>query len=85
MISKERPVCAFCDEIDDVTLLHFFVYCDNVGGIWKDFLFGGTASVISLWTSQRATVKKYIVFGLPNKSDNQIVLNFCILHMKNYI
>ena len=29
--------------------------------------------------------KKDILFGLPNESDKQIVLNFCILHMKNYI
>ena len=29
--------------------------------------------------------EKDILFGLRNESDNQIVLNFCILHMKNYI
>ena len=29
--------------------------------------------------------EKDILFGLPNETDNQIILNFCILHMKNYI
>ena len=29
--------------------------------------------------------EKDILFGLPNETDNQIILNFCILHMQNYI
>ena len=29
--------------------------------------------------------EKDILFGLPNERANQIVLNFCILHMKNYL
>ena len=52
---KELLMCPYCDEIDDIP--HFFVHCDNVSDIWKYFLFSGTKLVISLWTSQRTTVK----------------------------
>ena len=80
---KETPVCSFCDELDDVP--HFLVYCDNVSDIWKDFFIWWNRIGYFVVDFPTRNSEKYILFGLPNESDNQIVLNFCVLHMKNYI
>ena len=74
---------------DDMVIIAKWVHVDKLSTTWvifkqRTFLFGGTKLVIFVWTSQCAAVK-YILFGLFNESDNQIVLNICNLHVKNYI
>ena len=80
---KETPVCSFCNELDDVP--NFFVNCDNVSDIWKDFFIWWNRIGYFVVDFPTRNSEKDILFGLPNESDNQMVLNFCILHMKNYI
>ena len=77
------PVCSFCNELDDVP--HFFVNCDNVSDILKYFFIWWNRIGYFVVDFRTRNSEKDILFGLPNESDNQIVLNFCILHMKNYI
>ena len=80
---KETPMCSYCDETDDI--LHFFVHCVNVSDIWKEFFIWWNQLGVFLVDFPTRNSETDISFGLPNETDNQIILNFCILHMKNYI
>ena len=80
---KETPMCSYCDETDDIP--HFFVHCDNVSDIWKEFFIWWNQLGVFVVDFPTRNSEKDILFGLPNETDNQIILNFCILHMKNYI
>ena len=66
---KETPVCSFCDELDDVP--HFFVYCDNVSDIWKDFFIWWNRIGYFVVDFPTRNSEKDILFGLPKESDRR--------------
>ena len=81
---KETPVCSFCDELDDVP--HFFIYCDNVNDIWKDFFSWWNCIGYFVVDFPTRNSGKDILFGMPNESDNQICIEFLYSpHDKLYI
>ena len=80
---KETPKCSYCDAIDDIP--HFFMRCENVLDLWTRF-FNWWNQVgyrnVNFPTPQS---ENEILFGLPNNGDNNVTLNFCMLHIKHYI
>ena len=80
---KDTPKCSYCDEIDDIP--HFFIKCERVNVLWCNFF--------EFWNSVGYPNVNFaedlgendILFGLPNYADYKAVLNFCMLHIKNYI
>ena len=80
---KETAKCSYCDAIDDIP--HFFMRCENVLNLWIRF-FNWWNQVgyhnVNFPTHQS---ENEILFGLPNNGDNNVTLNFCMLHIKYYI
>ncbi len=78
-ISKICPHC--CTEVD--TLVHYFVYCNDVVIFWKQFE-KMWRRIFHIWFP---LIERDIIFGIQNESNDVVIstLNYCILLGKYYI
>ena len=80
---KETPKCSYCDAIDDIP--HFFMRCENVLDLWTRFFNWWNQVCYRNVNFPTPQSENEILFGLPNNGDNNVTLNFCMLHIKHYI
>lgn len=80
---KDSPRCSYCDEIDDIP--HFFIKCEKVKLLWCKFFdwWNGLGYPYVHFTGNLG--ERDFLFGLSNGADYTTALNFCMLHIKNYI
>ena len=80
---KESSRCNFCPNEDDI--LHFFIFCPAVYQFWKDLMLWVEQKLHRTFTFPLFPTPSDIVFGIPGEDNFTLMLNFLILHAKNYI
>ena len=79
----ESNKCNYCTNEDDI--LHFFIFCPAVYHFWKDLMQWFEPKLRKSLTFPIFPSPSDIIFGIHGEDHSSLLLNFFILHAKNYI
>ncbi len=79
---KTDDICSYCNNID--TISHFLIDSKSNKLFWKGWA-RWWHSITGFNIRMEENIHESILFGFPESSDNTIVINYCILHAKQYI
>ncbi len=79
---KPDGKCTYCKNTDSIT--HFLIDCKSNKLFWKS-LAKWWQSMTRLNIRDESHIHESILFGFPGRSDDAIVINYCILYAKHYI
>ena len=80
---KESSKCNYCPDEDNI--LHFFIFCPAVYQFWKNFMQWLEQAIHKTFDFPLFPSPSDIIFGIPGEDNPILLLNFLILHAKNYI
>ncbi len=79
---KPDSKCTYCNNTDSIT--HFLIDCKSNKLFWKSWA-KWWQSMTGLNIRDESHIHESILFGFPGRSDDAIVINYCILYAKHYI
>ncbi len=79
---KSDRKCTYCNNTDSIT--HFLIDCKSNNFFWKSWA-KCWHSMTGLNIRHESHILESIIIGFPGRSDDAIVINYCILYAKQYI
>ncbi len=73
---KPDSKCTYCNSIDSIT--NFLIECKSNNLLWKSW----SQSMTKLNTRDEPHIHQSILFGFPRRSDDAILIKYCILYAK---